>query len=60
MKKNIKSSQAIKEKMWGEIVENIERLYDWFELHQSFQAICGSMKEHVQKNNDLFKLENTA
>lgn len=39
---------------------NTDRFCDWFEFHQSFQAICGSIKEQIQKNNDLLKLEKIA
>ena len=45
--------------MWGEIMENINRLCDWFELHQGFRVICGSIKEKIEKNKDFFKLEKT-
>ena len=38
-------------------MENIDRLCDWFELHQSFWAVCGIIKKKIKKNNDLFKLE---
>lgn len=37
--------KLIKEKMWGKVVANTDRLCDWFELHQSLCDVCGSIKE---------------
>ena len=39
---------------------NTNRLCDWQELHQIFQVVCESIKEHIEKNNDLFKLKKIA
>ena len=40
-------------------MENTDRLCDWSELHQSFRVFCGSTREQIEKNNDIFKLKKT-